>query len=859
MPTTTKTKYRLQPVAYRLNSSEPLVHTFYTLRFPKACLEVFNRLNQMLPSVQGVERRNLPIASLNAAILALYPEVMRVEKNATYEGKGWITADRVIDSEHLRQVILSWLRVHFEKLATSPIFSEAEGLVGVQSWEWEATSINFGNYCRCSNGTVLLEGAYFEAVPNHIVQKLSSRDVQLSFSNERRNLYRCGPNELVSWPPFEYVERGETFYYSLALEFSAQTMPNEPAPLVVMEVKTRRYVSGSLYKDKAINLSADHDTRVLLHLPAYWQERGNVQSFTNAHLTLKFQGEIKEASWSDHVGKILSGLTWQARLPEATSLLSEPGQYIQGHQGTIAAILYSNDMNGWKHAVGTGSSIVDKHSLMQQVSQIIPQLTPWESVTRARKAFNVNLQGLSWSKTPIEQRRTALRDIVGEDLCIEIHYESEKVRLALRNKIIDILGLTEIPESGATFRTPQINVLLKEISIGTIGSRLVMDKRTRKEVSAAIALRVEEVNQKLAKALIPTGSLIELPGKNAWFRKEDPKLALRKGLAKTGRVSQFIEPDTETASSKRSKKESDLDHRAESAVLDLLRQFGYLPDSIDFLTAGRGKKSKELEPNPLHIFAFWLVRTNQRVQRGSNLLPVALYMHTANNKVMIRFPGSNGWRSYYDALLELGRFDLHGNTKQTKPSIQGFVHKLWQDEIIPSGNALILVDGPNFRSNWPWLTDKNINASRLWVEGPNMGWDYSELKGVRLVRVRTGNEVPQGYGLGDEGEVSFTSGVFPVSQQVFWGMAPKPKTMMKVKNEVARTKRTDCPSHVHRQPGIVEIVPAILQPEDDPAMWATLVQKMRQMMPSYDDYTLRPLPLHLLELVEEYVNAIQTV
>jgi hypothetical protein len=56
-------------------------------------------------------------------------------------------------------------------------------------------------------------------------------------------------------------------------------------------------------------------------------------------------------------GEILTGLTWQARLLEVKTLLSEPGQFLNGHQVTLAAILYSHAMGGRHHPVGIGSSL----------------------------------------------------------------------------------------------------------------------------------------------------------------------------------------------------------------------------------------------------------------------------------------------------------------------------------------------------------------------------------------------------------------------------------------------------------------------------------------------------------------------
>ncbi len=524
----------------------------------------------------------------------------------------------------------------------------------------------------------------------------------------------------------------------------------------------------------------------------------------------------------------------------------------------MAAILYKNNMSGVYQPVGSGSSLLDKHNLLQQVNQVIPQLIPFERLVRERINIRANRLAGAVRQSSAEQRRQALQEIVGNQLRIEILYDTDKVRRALRTKVVEVLGLdSEVTGEKSVYSTPELTLRLEERHIGPLGSGLFAENEKRKVTSADIAKRVEEVNDSLLKSVLPTGTLVELRGKDYWQPSTiDPKLALRKGLAYTGRISQFIELEAHQDSSRTGEQESDLEHRAESAVLDLLRQFGYLPEKIDF-TLGRGKLGVDFMPKPLHIFAFWLVNKHRGDQSQRNVFPVALYLNSGSNKIKLRFPGSNEWLTYREALLDLGRIDHGSFTKISKANIQGFIQKIWQEDIIPSGNSLVLVDGPNFRENWKWLQDKKIDPSRLWIEDAAVGWKDSDLNGIRLVRIRMGTEVPSGYGLGDDGEISFTSGVFQAGTRVFWGVSPKPRTMRKISKERANTRRSERPRWDHRQPGLVEIVPAILQPGDDPAVWATLVHKMRRMMPSYEDYTLLPMPLHLLELVEEYVKAYQ--
>lgn len=85
--------------------------------------------------------------------------------------------------------------------------------------------------------------------------------------------------------------------------------------------------------------------------------------------------------------------------------------------------------------------------------------------------------------------------------------------------------------------------------------------------------RVEQIVAEFDCRDDPVGCLVELPGPG-YFRSGDPKNAIRRGLAETGRLSQFITPLYNGDAPKLGGPMS-----VRSAVADLLRQFGNLPDS----------------------------------------------------------------------------------------------------------------------------------------------------------------------------------------------------------------------------------------------------------------------------------------
>ena len=121
------------------------------------------------------------------------------------------------------------------------------------------------------------------------------------------------------------------------------------------------------------------------------------------------------------------------------------------------------------------------------------------------------------------------------------------------------------------------------IPLGTLGSTLTLQpgEDNFKGLIRRGDVRAEEIARQLTATLPnePTLALIELPNYQdprkadlrRQYRYRDPKRALRKGMARSGRVSQFISP-----------LEDGMKYRADKAVRDGLRQLGYLPAPIGF-------------------------------------------------------------------------------------------------------------------------------------------------------------------------------------------------------------------------------------------------------------------------------------
>ncbi|MGW3956534.1 RNaseH domain-containing protein [Streptomyces sp. NPDC004752] len=123
--------------------------------------------------------------------------------------------------------------------------------------------------------------------------------------------------------------------------------------------------------------------------------------------------------------------------------------------------------------------------------------------------------------------------------------------------------------------------------------------------------------------------------------------------------------------------------------------------------------------------------------------------------------------------------------------------------------------------------------------------DCPGLRIVRIIERDASREVPHVFGRDDERPQAITQGLFALHDRLYYGLAPKP---VQGRGPIALTKcDPTTPRAAHRRgwnTNAVEIIPAFLQPGDDPAEWAMYVQALRTAHLHTNVPTRLPLPLH---------------
>ncbi|GER88980.1 hypothetical protein KDW_31420 [Dictyobacter vulcani] len=396
-------------------------------------------------------------------------------------------------------------------------------------------------------------------------------------------------------------------------------------------------------------------------------------------------------------------------------------------------------------------------------------------------------------------------------------------------------------------------LVIVTIPLDSIGSPLpAPDKKNKQTIHTHTNDRAAKIFRELEPASYPTLVLVELPNYKhpdlrRQFGQRDPKNALRLGMARTGRLTQFITSDA-----------SDLDKlrsRSESAVKDGLRQLGYIPFPINFSIPNVAI------PDPLLVLGIWFIRITKRRSAVGVHLPVIVLMHTMQHKIFVWLPHDGQIRPYHQALLEITQLNPEQVKKRKRQDALNQVRQFLLNESARQGveNVVAFAVAQNARSTWPGLynTEAAFDALRF-EKGERLFSAKSLPINFRLIRLRTNqrNETPEWYipgakpttttqGLWVEGDAN------KQANRLFYSIASKPHTAAKFM--VGKQLK---PGENYRIPSIVEIIPLILHENDDAATWAIAVDQWRKMGYLTSDMTLFPLPLEFAKKMDEYAAVI---
>jgi argonaute-like protein/RNase H domain-containing protein/MID domain-containing protein len=862
----------LRTLAFRLApGTSGLRRRFFTLQVPAGWKEALRRMEATARG-REYERTTVPYSGLNRVVRALVPDLVHISASAWKAGeRPWLYAREPLDAASLFLLVRAWLEQAMGHVAEARR-DEVLGVIRSTDLQWWEQTIDVSAWQTVPNGTARPEFPdSFRILPDLLAARLSRPGVTLSAGSEPLRFLRAPVSpgdsgaELVSWPPRLHSDgHGRRWGYSVVMTLTVQTVPFQPYPVVHCDIGLRRWAGGSDVRlPRRDNTSVYLLTRVPwingLHYsdcfqvaPMKWER---IPDTTGSEA-----GRDYRAAWADHLASTLNSLHPQRPFPDAEELRQQPSYLLRPDADPAAAIAYRNGMRP-PHIVQAGIPAADRRELLEQLAALLaPEFVLTEPPNRcaarimtagSNPFFAATGEGIPTDTALAirRQRREAIRSGVGDRITVELRCSSSDVELALTSAVRDAVGLQEADRFPYLCADTGLHVELVSERLGAIGDVLDVPTENRASVAQlhpAIRKRCQEVVTQVPAATKPTLTLIELSSKDSYQGLSDPKGALRKGFALTGRHTQFINPVSDEGSS--------LGHRARSSILDGLRQMGVQPTfSLD---AGARL------PKRIDYVGLWLIRSyaGSSATRMRERLPVAVHIEGRTGRVRAIAGGMETWLSYPDVLLRIARGDARGvgRDEEALPFIQQLLLRDLQQR-----DTLILCRAQNLRRAWSWLCDPRMTIDHLAFTDGERPQPIRRWQGLRILRVRDGegHETPEYFAPNPDGAASFTSGLFRVSERVFAAVNRKPAQVqlsrhMSKLSPWQNRDGIDVPPSTRQHAwnaGFCELTAVCLQDGDSPEEWAALAQALRQAAGHHPEATTLPLPLHLAAQMEEYV------
>ena len=827
----------IQTMMFRIPEDVDLSGTLYSASLP----EEWHRLFEAIWPRKN-RRPQIPYGTLGASLRLLFPQLAHIESMNSYKMTrgGWLHSWEIPGPEPFMALVQEWLRLLGADGQTGVVIEQ----LNCTDLVWDVQKLGFDQYSASDNGTPDLGSLHYSALPDLLCAELAEREIGIGDQAPltfRRAYYGRTPS-LISWPPNSDLRSRASWYWSYVLTPRIVTFPGHSEPFLSISPSVRRWASKPLKRDSRwYDLSYRDATSVYVEVDDPWMSTrtdDRATSLVGLPLGLRTTREenltVSRPIWNTPVDRVLKGIMTDPELPDPVELTDDPTRFIHRDRGSIGITMRVQNTT---HRVGVGTPLADRRDIYHSVSKILDPhgFTPAGQSRRiqipvARKTSL--LRGSKYTEIPGARIVDSIQRSLGDRIMIELLHQTEATRSALRAELWRRLlkgQPSEDPPHGDQTTINGVDIQVSFRELGAIGSRLDDPERAAEE------RRVEEVAVSLEDTDIPIGCLVELQGED-YFSWGDPKRAIRRGLAMTGRLSQFKTPIPEADADAVGGAMS-----VRSAVADLLRQLGNMPDApFDMQRSGF--------PDDVQAMGVWVIKDLNTPQ-----LPILVHLasrsQVAKGEIPIRVMLPTGsrrgeWYSYPRAQAAIAS----GKISDIRGDDMGAVLKRMLGEVAGSVEVdgvplLMLCDTDNLRRVWPELQNGNLVVG----QNANMPWNAGGLM-PRMVRVNTSDrEVPQWF----EESLSWPSGVFgaPGSQSYF-SLAAKPATMSSIR---WKESKRDRPFNRHASTRICEVVLVQLHEDDDPAAWAGAVHRLREMAPHFNDPVQLPLPLHLAKLTEQYM------
>jgi len=884
---------RLRTLAFQLPSERRLTQDVWRMRFPEAWKQPLRGLQAEQTGRLG-EANTFPIRVPNAALRATVPDLISISRDAGRSGATpWLHSEHAVPPGHLLPILHGWVEVAFPKATqrqTVKARMQASDLV------WNRVSVDLSDWRPGPDGTAAIpaQADFFTLLPEYLAAHMAALGPRFAFGFDPtpRAFYRAlrdpwdRGSEVILWPPFDHARGGAAF--SIVLRLTVQTLPLEPRPYVHCEVMLRRWVS------RPVGYLPLGNTSVFIRTQVPWL-RGGQQPPTFQVVPLTWKGGY---TWGNDLAPLLAGLSQMSTLPSAVDLCKDPQRYLHAAAPPVLAIDYRDTIRP-PHTAKPGWGPNDRRLIFDEVVQAFDGvLEPCRPLPRVRVRIHVPKRADRTSRpsqrtasgpagatqAPTTQQlatRTLVAATVGGALTVDVLYEHSQVWREIVNQAVEHLGLTGTPMQGAAgelrWQTAEgFSLVMRPRQIGAVGSALDIKDGGGGQRDDRLRAAIERRSGEIANVLPPTegtpAMLVEIAGRDRFPCDGDPKFAIRLGGARAGRVVQFLghydpvldDPKPKRGDAAGAVTQGRLKHRVRQAWRDLLRQLG-----VNLVQPAFTCRDHDM-PEPINYVGIWLIKPKRLTAPTgfAQQMPVMVWMASDTYEVRAIAPGFTEFLPYRQALLEVAGLDAFGRRGRNDAQVVNWIEQTLEQHVRPLGNVVLFTEAHNIRGTWKWLSNHTLQRDKI-AFGVADPIPATRWEGMRHVHVRTSDEgeTPECFGE-SEGAAGFPEGLWRMGQsgRLFGSTAGKPGTQQNLilsrsklqawqTPAMAAADRLGRPSPAAAawNPSLLELATVALQDGDAPEVFAAITHELRFLASHFDDATVLPLPLHLADLLEEYV------
>ncbi len=671
--------------------------------------------------------------------------------------------------------------------------------------------------CLCGNdGTVSTEA--YKAIPLIVAERLVGRNIEIN--GQSLHLLYSDKKELVT----EAISEPKSGHrYSFAFEFSLQTTPPERHALLLCNASIRRWVPERINKDKLPFLK----NAIKVHI--------KVSPDKYCKIPIEYNSTKKMVDWEQQ-DKECYNLYSYKELPETSALW----EILEDNDSNIL-LPYKNGMSSFKESrIGTGVPVRDKAEVYFRFMDLLSDI-----VAKPEASQRVSIrQPLKYFKSPQEYnscedfRRWVASCTETNKICLEIYGNWQNSREAeLLNDIMAKIAADFGDNSDNSCL--EIEILKKDIC--DIANPIEKNERLA---------RCDEIREHLSNTENVVGCICSISGADSYSDGKDPKEIIRNAFALSGRVVQFVVADDKESPQK-----------VEHTVYDLYRQLG-----ITFLSDTESMRAYRF--GNVSCNAMYVCTQVHGISSKARFMPIFLSVDLETGRTRVdcgAFENRN--ISYRQACIEMAKLYHKSNLEdlckhaQYSPAKQKLITMKNQHDTPEKAAVLFVHSEGNTRPMWGGISDKAISGYKCSEDYIPDEIDAGDSKnsypiilkdtGVRILRVRNNDEIPDYYTKTNAKEnYSSATGIFKYGK-VFWSIAQKPNDPRY--NNSLHDSRLDYPKRDYAEKDMTEIYPIQLQEGDDCSEWVKYAANLCSLSIQYSTSTVLPLPLHLAKNLTEYL------